>query len=247
MAKNEKQNGALRKRQQISQANKTMFLWVAGASALVGVAVVVIWSLSQRLVYNEQVLFEKQATIGNLNYNNNIVDELKKNVRVRNTDSKLGALKVETETQPGEVVFDALPSTVNSAALGSSLQSDKLLRQDGIKIESLSVTPVSGVESNSDTLGSSSTSTNTETESAIEFKFVVSTDSNDVNKFTNIMQRLEHSIRSFTVTGMNVERKSEGKMEMTVEGYAYYQSAQKVEMQSKLVPSNMKTKKAVKK
>lgn len=244
MPKTDKQGTALRKRQQISQANKTMFLWVAGASALVGIAGVVVWSLSQRLVYNEEVLGAKQTTISNLRYNNSIIDELKKNVRVRNTDSKLAALKVETENEPAEVVFDALPSAVNSTALGSSLQSNKLLGQDGVKIEALSTTPVSGIEDSSE--NATSTIVEATSDNVIEFKFTVSVGSNDVSKLTDILQRLERSVRTFTVTKVHIE-KTEDKLEMSVEGYAYYQPAKKVEMQTKLVPEKMTKKKAVKK
>jgi len=44
---------ALRKRTQISQANRTMFLWIAGASALVGFALVASIFLGQKLLFNE--------------------------------------------------------------------------------------------------------------------------------------------------------------------------------------------------
>ena len=66
---------ALRKRTQISKANRTMFLWIAGASALVGFAVVTSIFLGQQLLFNEKVLLEKNKTVSTLNANNKIVEE----------------------------------------------------------------------------------------------------------------------------------------------------------------------------
>ena len=53
---------ALRKRTQIAKANRTMFIWIAVASALIGTAAVVSIFFFQQLVYNEKVLAEKLNT-----------------------------------------------------------------------------------------------------------------------------------------------------------------------------------------
>jgi len=53
------QDAAIRKRTQIAKANRTMFLWVAVISALVGFALVGSLFLIQKAVFNEKVLTEK--------------------------------------------------------------------------------------------------------------------------------------------------------------------------------------------
>lgn len=60
---------AARKRSQIAKASRTMFLWIAATSALVGVAAVVGLFLGQQLFYNEKVLAEKQKTASTLKQN----------------------------------------------------------------------------------------------------------------------------------------------------------------------------------
>ena len=67
---------ALRKRTQISKANKTMFIWVAIASALVSFVLVTSFFLSQKLIFNEKILTEKNHTITTLDQNNKVIADL---------------------------------------------------------------------------------------------------------------------------------------------------------------------------
>src|SRR6185312_4760963 len=69
-------DAAIRKRTQINNANRTMFLWIAGASAIVGAVIVVSIFLAQKLFYNEKVLATKQDTVNTLNHNNSVVKDL---------------------------------------------------------------------------------------------------------------------------------------------------------------------------
>ena len=48
------QQTALRKRQQIASANRTMFLWVAGASVIVGAALVVAVFMTNKLIFTRK-------------------------------------------------------------------------------------------------------------------------------------------------------------------------------------------------
>ena len=181
---------ALRKRQQIAKANRMMFLWVAGVSIVVGIALVLSIFLIQKLFFNEEVLNKKQQTVKTLTDNNSVVDQLKDNARVLNTNQNLLDSRAKEEDTALQAILDALPSEPNSSALGSSLQ-NVLLPGDGIQVESLTVEPVAGAESTTES-GSAAVST----ENTIGFTFSVSAPSDKIDSLRELLRRLEKSIRA---------------------------------------------------
>lgn len=227
-----KQDVALRKRQQIASASRLMFIWVAAASVVIGASAVLMVLFAQKIILNEKVLAAKQTTVSNLDHDNQIVDQLKDDIRVLNTDDSLNALKVPADKDAVQVVFDSLPSTPNSAALGSSLQSSALLGQPNIKIESLSVTPIAGVEDSGDNASSSDQTSGGD--NSISFEFSISTDKENASGLKTVMQRLERSIRAINVTQLKFERQGE-RLVLTASGYGYYQPGVVIELQDKKV------------
>ncbi len=222
-------DAAIRKRTQIAKANKTMFIWIALASVLVGVAAVVSLFLVQNLIYKEKVLSEKQATVTTLTANNDVVPELADEVLVLDTNTDLASVKANESDQTLQVILDALPSEANSFALGASLQ-NKLLVVDGISVESLQVDPVVGVEtltSNRVVRGSSKASAN-----EITFRFTVTGSQEALQK---VLENLERSIRTIHIETVRIEIQSTGP-EMTVEGKAFYEPAKTVELEEEVVP-----------
>jgi hypothetical protein len=226
------QDAALRKRQQIAKANRMMFIWVAGASVIIGVAAVASLFLVQKLVFNEKVLFEKQKTVSILNNNNKKVDELKNNIRVLNTNQALLDSRAQPDDKPLQVILDALPSDANSSALGSSLQ-EVLLKSNNITIESLTVDPVVGVEASDDATTSSSDST-ASTGNVIGFSFSVSAPAGDANSLRELLLRLERSIRAIDITSMTVEMQGT-KIVLTASANAYYEPAVTPSLKDKVV------------
>jgi len=245
---NTNQDAALRKRQLIARANKTMFMWVALASAIVGISAVILFSLAQHLWFNQKVLGEMYKTIDNLKANNKNAEEIKKNVRVLNTNQTLLGLRVPGEDEPVQVVLDALPARANSAALGASLQSDKLLAQPGIMVESLNVDP-SGDETSSSS-SSSATSTTATTENTIQFKFtIIATGGPEAQvKLKSVLQALERSIRGIKLSKVDIEIQGD-KTTMNAIGNGFYQPGKKIELGTKSVSpkETPKTKRSSKK
>lgn len=223
---------ALRKRQQIASANRMMFMWVAGVSVVVGIAIVVSLFLVQKAWFNEKVLAEKTTTASTLEHNNEIIDELKDEIRVLNTNEALRSSVAPGENEPIQVVLDALPDNANSSALGSSLQ-EKFLNDPALIIETLSVDPVVGVESlgeaNVQDFSESSDGTN-----QITFRFSVSTSVDNASALKSLLQRLERSIRAINVTVLNIETQG-NRLILSVEGYAFYEPARSVELKDKTV------------
>ena len=209
---------ALRKRQQIENASKTMFVWVAIAAAIVGIAAVVSVSLFERITFRQQVIDEKNTTASTLRENNKVAEDLKKEIRILNTNQALLDTPRIDGSAPISVILDALPSTANSSALGASLQ-QKLLSVDGVSIDTLVVDPISGVESNGEDASAVSSDNN-----AITFRFTVSTASGNESKMQDILKNLERSIRVINLTSVSIEQQgSGGKITMSAEGEAYFQ------------------------
>lgn len=222
---------AIRKRTQIAKANRTMFIWIAVASVLVGSAIVVSIFLVQKVLFNEKVLLEKQNTVSVLDKNNKVTPELENQIRVLDTNQALISAKANDTDQAIQVILDALPSEGNSLALGASLQNKLLAGIPGlISIESLQVDPIVGVESlTSDTTTEDVTETQAENE--ITFRFTVK-GSQDAIK--TVLQNLERSIRLIDITSLNVETQDDGQL-MIVQAKAYYEPAKTIELQKKEV------------
>ncbi len=214
---------AVRKRQQIESTNRVMFIWVAAAAAIVGVALVLSISLFQRLVFNQKVINEKNQTVANLQHNNEIVEELRQNSRVLNTNSALLETPRAEGAEPISVVLDALPAQANSSALGASLQK-KLLT--GVTVDSLKVDPIEAEESGNTEKKSSGEP------SEIPFSFSVSSD--DPNDIKGVLRNLELSIRVINVRSLTVEKRNSG-YNLSVKGVAYYSPEVKVELDEKRI------------
>jgi hypothetical protein len=227
------QDVALRKRQQIANANRMMFTWVAIVSAVVGIALVVSLFLLQKAWFNEKVLAEKSKTASTLVHNNEVIGQLKDEVRVLNTNEALKSAMAPGENEPIQVVLDALPSEANSSAFGSSLQ-EKFLKDPALTIESLNVDPVAGVESQSDSNVQDASDTTSAGENQITFRFSVSADANNPSALKSLLQRLERSIRAINITTLTIETQG-NRLVLTVDGYAFYEPAKTVELKDKTV------------
>ena len=225
---------ALRKRTQISQANKVMFIWIAAASALVSFALVTSVFLGQKLFFNESVLREKNSTISILNENNKAVDKLEANVRALDANSDLAKAKANDDDQAIQVILDALPSDANSLALGASLQNKLLAGVPGLTIESLQVDPVEGIESLSSgavqNAGASSTSASN-SDNQITFRFAVS---GNQDALRQALTNVERSIRTIDITNLQIENQGNSQI-MTVQGRAFYEPAKTVTLYDKVV------------
>lgn len=217
-------NPLLRKRQQIENAGKSMFLWVAGAAAIVGLCAVLAVSLFERITFKQDVISAKNETVGRLEDNIKVANKLKEEVRVLNTNEALLSTPRLEDTEPLSVVLDALPSSANSSALGASLQQN-LLNVSGVSVDSLTVEPIAGVENVSD---DSSVSVDSG-DNTINFQFTISVASGQANQLKDVLKRLEHSIRTIDIQTVRIEQQGT-KITLSAEGRAYYQPATTVEL-----------------
>mgnify|MGYP000392387677 FL=1 len=218
---------AVRKRQQIDSSRKTMFIFVAGAAFLAGIALVISIFLIQQIVFHSKVIIEKQSTIFRLDKNLESVDELKKNVRVLETNSALNSVKANSENSALQTVLDALPDNPNADAFGASIKNKFVDTVEGLTLDNLSVTsPNSRGEESEDNNSESADSPNT-----LHFSLEVS---GSADKLRELLTKFERSIRVIELKSFEIHT-SEDKLSLTIQGVAYYEPAQKIHLEKKVV------------
>lgn len=220
----EKRDVTLRKRQLIQDSARKMFFWVAGASALIGFALVVSWFLLERIVYKEKVLSAKAETVRTLVNNNNTAPKLTSNVRLLETNEALNSIKASQSETALQVVLDALPSENNPLALGASMQQVLIGKAQNISLESFSL--------NQSTSGTKIKSPDPAAKT-VSFTAVIA--SNDPSSIKEVLRRLEASIRTINIGSLKLEQ-SATRMTATIQGYAYYVPAKTINLTEKVVP-----------
>lgn len=238
-----KRDAALVKRQQIAKASRMMFLWVAGASVVVGAAAVSSVFMVQKFAHNQSIINEKNTTVQVLEANNETIEELRNQVRVLSTNSDLASAKSFSSEETIRVVLDALPDTLNTPALGASIQR-VLVNIPGIELDTLafedaSATTAVPVETPTDGTGATGETPapiidTTTAASLTPITFTMKLVAQDPTVAAKMLTRLEKSIRAINVKTSKLE--ANGTMvTMTITGEAYYQAPATVELTAKPV------------
>jgi hypothetical protein len=228
-------NVALRKRAQIAKANRAMFLWIAVSSVIVGASIVVSVFLFQDLVYNQKVINKKNETVGILEKNNKAVPDLQAAVRVLDTSTALASVKANPTDQTLQVVLDALPADANSLALGASLQNKLLANIPGLRLTSLQVTPVSGVETGvSDAVDTTVTTTATETQDAVPIDFQFTVTGNQA-ALKQVLVNMQKSLRIIDIRNLTISAADGGELTLLVNGRSFYVPAKEVTLTKETV------------
>ncbi len=221
---------ALRKRQQIDSSKRTMFIFVAVAAFVSGMALVVSFFLVQQIWFQGRVISQKQATVNTINANLKAVDGLKDNIRLLDTNEALSSVKSSDDSSAVQAVLDALPTEPNADALGASLQVMFVGAIDGLTIESLSVTDPSD-EGALTASGSDSEPESNDPNLGIGFSMSVS---GSAEQLKALLARFERSIRVIKIDSLSVEA-SKDSLKMDIEGRAYYQPAYDVKIDKKVI------------
>lgn len=217
--------GVIRKRNLIAKTRKTVMFWVAGASCVLGAAVVVAFMLIQSIIFNNTVINMKKDTLATLKSNNEAVPELEANIRQLNTNEQLRSVGVTTDARPIQSILDALPADDNRLALGASLQQKLFTGIAGLTVDSLSVDP-------------SADSTQVVAEEELpggvkELAFSASISGNE-EALKRALQNLEKSIRAINVKAIDATSSS-NNVSLQITGSAYYLPAPNLELTKKEV------------
>lgn len=213
------------KRKAIADSSRTMFIWVAAMSVVVGVCVVVAIFLAQQIMFKVKVVGAMTDTVSTLDYNNKVAKNLTENVVALQVNPALNSVKANGDENALQVPLDALPADRNALALGASLQQVLLTGVDGLSIDSLSI---DNSTSSSDTTDASGTSS----DNTIPIQMQIS--STNINTIKDMLTRLEHSIRIIDIDSFVLER-SDTSYQATITAHAYYQPGIQLQLQSKSI------------
>lgn len=252
----DKNDAAILKRDAIRKANKVMFGAVAGASAVLGIAVVGCIFLYQNIMFQGKVIGEQSKSLQNMDQNIKNIDVLKKKlVALQTNDDLRNTPKINDEDNNLRAILDALPADENVAALGASL-TQKIFDVPGVSVESITPNPVS-IDVNLSDKNTSETNTSAtkpaqptdgkdsknktgfkaiEVVASLTAKDVASSESG-LSKLVEVLKKMERSIRSFRITNFKFE-KSKGTYTLNLTLQAFYMPEYQMALDSKTVKAD---------
>lgn len=208
----------VKKRQQISAANRVVFAWIVAASLVIGTCGVFAQFLIRQLAFNNKIYGALATTSQTIDKNINSYDSLKASVVKLVADVNLNSLKKGESSTPLQVIIDALPTEENRSALATSMQTE-VLGPSGVTINSFSVT-----DSDSG-LAVAPSITGTDA-SSFDFSFSVTGSYAQVQQ---AIKNMERSIRPITVKSISVQGTSE-KLDANITATTYFQPAKDIQL-----------------
>ena len=218
MDKNNDTLTGVKKRQQISAANRMVFAWIIAASLVIGTCGVFAQFLIRQLSFNNKIYGAIATTSQTLDKNIKAYDGLKSGVVKLVADVNLSALKKGDNSTALQVIIDALPTEENRSALATSMQS-QVLGPTGVTINSFSVTDSgSGVASDATVKGTDA--------SSFDFSFSIT---GSYAQIQQAIKNMERSIRPITVKTIDIQGTSD-KLSANITATTYYQPAKDVQL-----------------
>lgn len=203
----------VRKRQQIENTNKNIFIWVAVASIIVSFCVIALQFLVKEFMFNQKVINAKSETNQTLVENIAAAKELKTNVDALISNSDLNAVKKsdkqDAQTSNLNVILDALPVKGDTTSLADSLQT-VVLPLSGVTISELSTSVDQGAVDEIPADG--------KTPIPLPFSAGVNGNYTDAKEALSDIARV---IRPIHPTSLEISA-SDNTLQMTISGVTYY-------------------------
>lgn len=229
-------SGGLKKRQQIENAGRSMFVWVAVASVAVSICIVTAQFLFQKWTYNNRVLDAKYKAADQLKKNITSAKQLQDAVNALVSNDDLASVKTNTDDPNTKSVLDALPSRFDSTALATSFQ-QAILSHSGVTVEGISVPsdqdPSAGTTATNAASGAGNAPKNTSASTPQEMRFTL-TVSGSYDKIRNMLLDLERTIRPMKLTAIDLGG-DDANMTATVAGMTYYQPSKSANIKQEVV------------
>lgn len=219
----------LKKRQQIAQANKTIFIWTAVAAVAVSFCAVALQFLIREGMFNQKIINAKSATNRTLEANLTTADQLKSNVEALLANTDLAVVRTENTDNNLEVILDALPTDGDATSFATSLQT-KVLVQSHASVTALSTKgQFSGDGSSSDSGDSAASSSLSTTATALPFSAQIG---GNYQEIKNTLVDVSRTIRPINITSLEIKGK-DANLDVVIGGDTYYQPAATVSLGSK--------------
>lgn len=204
----------VKKRQQIQQANKAVFMWVAIAGVIVTIAVVLSQFMIKQLLFNLEIINRQTKTNSTLVQNAAAYTPLRTEVSKLISNKELTELRVnkgDNGDNALQVVIDAMPTADDRLGLAASIQ-QSVLSKSGIRVELLSF-PESA-------LPTTETPTTTSTTGVSEVTFTFKANGT-YDQLKKMLEDIHLSIRPISVTGLKLSGES-SNMTAEVQAKTYY-------------------------
>ena len=225
-------SGGLKKRQQIENAGRSMFIWVAIASVAVSICLVAAQFLFQKWTYNNKVLDAKYKAAETLKKNIANATQLRDAVNALVSNDDLASVKTNTDDPNTKSVLDALPSNFDATALATSLQK-AILSRSGVTVEGISVPSDQEATTTGGSTGDTASNAAANTPTPKEMKFDV-TVSGSYDKIRTMLLDMERTIRPMKVTAITLNG-DDAAMTATVSGVTYYQPSKSASIKQEVV------------
>lgn len=218
----------LKKRQQIENAGRSMFVWVAAASVAISICIVTVQFLYQQWSYNNRVLGAKSKAADTLKKNIDNSRKLQEAVNALVSNDALASVKTSPEDPNTQSILDALPSRADPTALATSLQ-QAILNRSGVTIENITVPSEDPITNDTSTAPSS----NTQTAVPQEMQFTVAV-GGSYDKIRSMLLDLERTIRPIKITAIDLNG-DDAAMTATISGVTYYQPSKSANIKQEVV------------
>jgi Tfp pilus assembly protein PilO len=206
----------VKKRQQIQQANRAVFIWVAIAGVVIAIALVLSQFMVKQLLFNIKVINAQTKTNAVLIENAKVYSPLRTEVSKLISNKELTELrlnKAENGDNALQVIIDAMPTEDDRLSLAASLQ-QRIFSRSGVGIEQFSF--VDGTTSAEVAVVEATPTTAGLVE--IPFIFKVSGSYDQIKKLFDDMQL---SIRPISVTNIKLTGEN-SNMTAEVQAITYY-------------------------
>ncbi|MFZ1458674.1 MAG: hypothetical protein WAT17_02225 [Candidatus Saccharimonadales bacterium] len=209
-----------KKRQQIQQANRVVFIWVTIAAAALAITVVMAQFMVKQFMFNNVVIGAEVKANSTVQKNITVYDSLKSEVAKLYSNPMLGKLKADPSDTALQVVIDAMPTEDDRVALLASLQ-QIIFAKSGVHVEAISFNDVAATPSAA-TPGTSASS------GVIAIPFTAKVTGN-YDSIKQLLVDLNHSIRPIKVTSLKITGAS-NSMTAELEAETYFAAPDTVDL-----------------
>lgn len=216
----------VKKRQQIQQANKTVFIWVSIAAVVVTIAIVLAQFMVKQFIFNNQILGYESTAADNLKASIDAYEPLKKSVANLTANQDLTVLRVSPSDNAVQVVIDAMPTVDDRIALAASLQ-QVILARSGAKIDGFSFMQ----SANTTTVATANTSYQ-------EITFGVQA-TGPYDTIRKLLDDIHHSLRPISVTSLKLSGAS-SNMQVQIQATTYYALPRTADIKTKTITPEKK-------
>lgn len=227
----DKPTTGLRKRQQISQANKTMFIWVACAAVVVSFCLVIGQFLFRQAAFNIKIIDAKDKANSTLGQNIDNAKKLQDQMNSLLVNVDLSSVKANESDTNFKVILDALPSNDDPITFATSLQR-AIIPRSGALLETLEPPKTAGEEGEEGS-GEAPEHAEADSKAPIEQRYSFTVLGN-YEQIQNLLKDFERTIRPINVNTMSIEG-SDANLRVEFDASTYYSNAKTLNIQKKTI------------